>query len=236
MAGTRGQHLLSSTRCRRAATRFASNARATRPRVKRSTSRRALPSARRGCSIRRGDHAHASLAGCLIRVHGRAVCRADDSKSHAAPGTAGVRQSRLPPGIDRGTGGVARAPDRLRARAGLRAARLHLQRHGFDPAWRGRLQAGDSARAGTRARPDQDVVQGIERVPGRTHPGARDPAAARGQRHVHRRPGSRRRALHGDATGARRDSGGERPDVAQNRFDRRQWTGQHPLARPLAER
>jgi len=86
--------------------------------------------------------------------------------------------------------------------------------------------------------PTRTSPKAAERVPGRPHAGARDPAAARRQCHVRGWAGRGGGALHRDAARACRHAGPWRgpADLAPDRFDRGERSGEHSLARPVGER
>src|SRR2546429_308263 len=120
------------------------------------------------------------LACGFHRAGGRR--RAGRSERHVAPRAAGLRQPRVPSGGVARPGRAARAADRSRARAGVRAARLHVRRPGLDPQGSGRIQAGRPDRPGATARPQPRFAQGVQRVRRGAAPGAVGAAAA-GRQH-----------------------------------------------------
>src|SRR5216110_1215978 len=139
------------------------------------------------------------LACGFHRAGGRR--RAGRSERHVAPRAAGLRQPRVPSGGVARPGRAARAADRSRARAGVRAARLHVRRPGLDPQGSGRIQAGRPDRPGATARPEPRFAQGVQRVRRGAAPGAVGAAAAGRQHELCWGTGGGAHPVHGDPAG-----------------------------------
>ena len=174
------------------------------------------------------------LACGFHRAGGRR--RAGRSERHVAPRAAGLRQPRVPSGGVARPGRAARAADRSRARAGVRAARLHVRRPGLDPQGSGRIQAGRPDRSGATARPEPRFAQGVQRVRRRAAPGVVGAAAAGRQHELCGGTGGGAHPVHGDPAGAGRDAGNRDGGELRDRLGRLERPGEPELARPAHER